>query len=120
MKLAADSADELLAYGFFSNSGELQLGNLACEIELSRPQRPSDWRAMKRAPTAYFVKKVKGAEVRWHELSPAKKAEFQVAKLKQAEVSQSLAAQAVRKAIGPIPAGRMARMRWVLTLQKAE
>ncbi|CAK9112566.1 unnamed protein product, partial [Durusdinium trenchii] len=113
MKLAAETDDELLAHGFFSSKGEFRLGDLACEIELSLPVKASEWRSMKRDALSFFVKKVKGAEVRWHELSPEKKALFKTAK--DAEVSQWLAAQAVRKAIGPVPKDRLVRMRWVLT-----
>ncbi|CAK9043452.1 unnamed protein product [Durusdinium trenchii] len=99
MKLAAETDDELLAQSFFSSKGEFRLGDLACEIELSLPVKASEWRSMKRDALSFFVKKVKGAEGRWHELSPEKKALFKTAK--DAEVSQWLAAQAVRKAIGP-------------------
>ena len=59
------------------------------------------------------LKTVKGAEVKWHLLNPEQKQQFE--KAKQAEVSQWLVTAAVRKAIGPIPAGRAVQMRWVLT-----
>ena len=94
------SDDELLATSFLADDGSFRNPNLACAIELPLPSRSSEWRSLKRNAEAYFVKKPKGVEVKWHELSEAKKREFAVAK--QAEVSQWLAASAVKKAIGPI------------------
>ena len=107
------SDDELLATSFLADDGSFCNPNLACAIELPLPSKSSEWRSLKRNAEAYFVKKLKGAEVKRHELSEAKKKEFDAAK--QAEVSQWLAASAVKKAIGPIPRDRLVRMRWVLT-----
>ncbi|CAK9046645.1 unnamed protein product [Durusdinium trenchii] len=89
------SDDELLATSFLADDGSFCNPNLACAIELPLPSKSSEWRSLKRNAEAYFVKKLKGAEVKWHELSEAKKKEFDAAK--QAEVSQWLAASAVKK-----------------------
>ncbi|CAK9047451.1 unnamed protein product [Durusdinium trenchii] len=64
-QLAATSDDELLATSFFAADGELHVGNMACCIELPVPQSSSELRRMKRDPETYFVRKVKGAEVKW-------------------------------------------------------
>ena len=87
--------------------------DLVYTIELDLPKSSKEWRRLKRSPSAFFVKKVKGAEVKWHLLSPEEKLGFQ--KAKQAEVDQWLAAEAVKKVTGAIPKGRTLQTRWVLT-----
>ena len=111
--LAADTDDVLLATSFFTSNGSVQIGNLACCIELPVPHTSSELRRMKRSPENFFIKKVKGAEVKWHLLDEQEKAKFKIAK--EAEVSQWLQAAAVKAAIGPVPRNRLIRMRWVLT-----
>lgn len=112
-QLAATSDDELLATSFFAADGELHVGNMACCIELPVPQSSSELRRMKRDPETYFVRKVKGAEVKWHLLDDKQKEDFKQAK--QAEVNQWLQAAAVKAAVGHVPRHRLIRMRWVLT-----
>ncbi|CAK9114315.1 Retrovirus-related Pol polyprotein from transposon TNT 1-94 [Durusdinium trenchii] len=97
--LAADTDDVLLATSFFTSNGSVQIGNLACCIELPVPHTSSELRRMKRSPENFFIKKVKGAEVKWHLLDEQEKAKFKIAK--EAEVSQWLQAAAVKAAIGP-------------------
>ena len=100
---------------FFTADGKISplMQQMACTIEIDLPERLSEWKRMQRSPHSFYVKKVKGAEVKWHLLSPEQKAEFD--KAKQAEISQWLATAAVRRAIGPVPQDRLVQMRWVLT-----
>ena len=87
--------------------------NLVCSLDLELPQTKKEWKLMKRSPTAFFVRKAKGVEVKWHLLSPEEKQKFEIAK--QAEVNQWLKAQAVRRVQGAVPHDRVVKMRWVLT-----
>ncbi len=93
------------------------MANFVCTFDLDLPTSASEWKRMRRSPNAYFVKKVRNTEVKWHQLDASQKIQFEAAK--QAEVNQWLAAEAVRKAIGPVPLDRVVNMRWVLTWKES-
>eukprot|EP00435_Cladocopium_sp_Y103_P064584 s563_g26.t1 len=93
------------------------LDHAVCTFDIDLPTTAAQWKRFKRSPCNYFVKKVKGAEVKWHLLSPEGKKGFEEAKM--AEVNQWLTAAAVKKAIGPIPKDRVIPMRWVLTYKQS-
>ena len=111
--LAEEEDVNLFATSFFNAAEELKCEGLVCTIELGLPSNSSEWRRLKRSPEAYYVKKVKGAEVRWHSLNDEERSKFE--KAKEAEISQWLTAAAVRRALGPVPKGRQVQMRGVLT-----
>ena len=90
---------------------------MVCTLELPLPETSREWKRLKREPQSFFVKKVRSAEVKWHLLSPEKKEAFQAAK--QAEVDQWIQAEAVKRAVGPIPKGRTLQTRWVLTYKES-
>lgn len=90
---------------------------MVCTLELPLPETSREWKRLKREPQSFFVKKVRSAEVKWHLLSPEKKEAFQAAK--QAEVDQWIQAEAVKRAVGPIPKGRTLKTRWVLTYKES-
>ena len=83
---------------------------------LDLPSSDKEWKQMKRDPEAFYVKKTKGAEVKWHKLDSAEKVRFEEAK--QAEISQWLKASAVKKVKGEIDPSRVVRMRWILTYKQ--
>ena len=112
-ELGVEEDDEVFVSTFIDDNHKLRCEQFAVEIDLELPQRSSEWRSLKRSPENYYTKKIKGAEVRWHLLNPDEKEKFK--KAKESEVSQWLAASAVRRALGPIPADRLVQMRWVLT-----
>lgn len=97
--------------------GQEELSSLMCTLDVEMPSTASEWKRMRRSPNAYFVKKVRNTEVRWHQLDASQKVQFEAAK--QAEVNQWLAAEAVKKAIGPVPPERVVNMRWVLTWKES-
>ena len=105
--------DAELFVGMTTSDNTVAADRLVCTLDIDLPERQSDWRRMRRSPGSYFVKKVRSAEVKWHLLSPEEKAKFEVAK--EAEVSQWLAANAVKRITGVVPKGRTIGMRWVLT-----
>lgn len=47
---------------------------------MTLPTKPSEWKRLKRSPVLYYAKKIQGVEVKWRELTPEQKKEFQVAK----------------------------------------
>ena len=63
------------------------------------------------------MKKIRGAEVNVNQLTEQKKKEFDEAK--EAEISQWLRNEAVRRASTEVDSARCIRMRWVLTLKEA-
>ena len=115
--LAAARDDEAMATSSFAGDLSLQAHDLVCEMDVPMPVTSAEWRRLKCSPESYFVKKVKGAEVKWHELDAEGKQKFQAAN--EAEVSQWIAQSAVKRAIGPVPQGRMVQMRWVLTYKES-
>ena len=115
-QLATETEDDLLATSFFASSGKLAMEDMACMLEIDLPETSKEWRRFKRSPEAYFVKKVRSTEVKWHQLDETQKAGFKIAK--EAEVSQWLQAGAVRKALGKVPRDRLIQMRWVLTYKE--
>ena len=118
-KQALGEADDsaLFATSFFNSQHELRCEKLACTIDLDLPTKSSEWRRLRRSPEAFYVKKVKGAEVKWHALSDDQKVAFD--KAKQTEVSQWLSAAAVKRVFGPVPKDRLVKMRWVLTYKES-
>lgn len=110
---AGGEESDLYATSFFNSNAELKCEGLVCTIELDLPNHGSEWRRLKRSPEAFYAKKIKGAEVKWHTLNAEERSKFE--KAKEAEVSQWLTATAVRRALGPVPKGRQVQMRWVLT-----
>ena len=96
--------------------GEDFPNDVMCTIDIELPDRLSTWKQFKRTPEAFFVKKIKNAEVKWHALDPKQKEEFQKAKM--TEVSQWLAASAVKRVTGEIRKDRIIPMRWVLTYKE--
>jgi hypothetical protein len=118
-KQALGEADDsaLFATSFFNSQHELCCEKLACTIDLDLPAKSSEWRRLRRSPEAFYVKKVKGAEVKWHALSDDQKVAFD--KAKQTEVSQWLSAAAVKRVFGPVPKDRLVKMRWVLTYKES-
>ena len=112
-----DTGDEFFI-GVANSENEMAADRLVFAIDLELPERSSDWRRMRRSPQAFYVKKVKGAEVKLHLLGPEDKVKF--AEAKRAEVQQWLAASAVKRAEGMVPKDRIMSMRWVLTWKDAE
>ncbi|CAL1166991.1 unnamed protein product [Cladocopium goreaui] len=113
-----DDGDEwFIGHTTSSETHTLGSDRLVCTFDLGLPERQSDWRRLRRSPEAYYVKKVRNTEIKWHLLSPEEKLEFEEAK--RAEVKQWLTAQAVKRVQGFIPKKRIISMRWVLTRKES-
>ena len=83
-------------------------------VEIDLPQHEAEWKRILKNPIKFTAKSVnKGAEVSWTKLGEAQCRAMESAK--QLDVS-TLFKEAVRERYrGVIPAGRLIRMRWVLT-----
>ena len=103
--------------GAVTSGDTLAADRLVCTVDLGLPEKQSDWRRLKRSPEAYFVKKVRSTEVKWHLLSPEEKTKFKAAK--EAEVNSWITANAVKHISGVVPKGRTIGMRWVLTYKES-
>ncbi|CAJ1422108.1 unnamed protein product [Effrenium voratum] len=86
------------------------------ELEMDMPENRKQWKLLQNAPEAFYVKKIRGAEVNVNQLTEQKKKEFDEAK--EAEISQWLRNEAVRRASTEVDSARCIRMRWVLTLKE--
>ena len=98
--MVTDTAESLFCVSFF----------------LDLPKTDKEWKQMKRDPEAFYVKKTKGAEVKWHKLDSNEKIRFDEAK--QAEISQWLKQSAVKRVKGEVDPARVIRMRWILTYKQ--
>ncbi|CAJ1338725.1 unnamed protein product, partial [Effrenium voratum] len=65
------------------------------ELEMEMPENRKQWKLLQNAPEAFYVKKIRGAEVNVNQLTEQKKKEFDEAK--EAEISQWLRNEAVRR-----------------------
>ena len=86
------------------------------ELEMDMPENRKQWKLLQNSPEAFYVKKIRGAEVNVNQLTEQKKKEFDEAK--EAEISQWLRNEAVRRASTEVDSARCIRMRWVLTLKE--
>ena len=69
--LAAPMVEPELNQSLFASDGAPSrlMSQIACTIEIDLPERLSEWKRMSRSLHSFYVKKVKGAEVKWHFLS---------------------------------------------------
>ena len=86
------------------------------ELEMEMPENRKQWKLLQNAPEAFYVKKIRGAEVNVNQLTEQKKEEFDEAK--EAEISQWLRNEAARRASTEVDSARCIRVRWVLTLKE--
>ena len=102
----------------------IEASNWCCEVEndfvygveIPIPENEAAWRKILKDPCKFAAKSVqKGAEVSWHKLDAKQREAMQAAKL--TEVDQWVKEEVCQKFKGIIPAGRLMRMRWVLTLK---
>ena len=85
-------------------------------VEIPMPENEAAWRKILKDPSKFAAKSVqKGAEVSWGKLDPQQQAAM--AEAKQAEVSQWIQESVCKRYRGVIPASRLMKMRWVLTLK---
>ena len=87
-----------------------------CTIEVPIPKGDSEWKRMRRDPTAWLVKATRKQEVSYGKLVPEERIKFDAAK--EAEVSQWVKEAAARRVEGLIPSNRIMWMRWVLTYKE--
>ena len=88
-------------------------------VEIPLPANEEEWRKILKHPAKFTAKSLhKGAEVSWARLSKDQQAAM--GQPKQLEVQHWLEELVVEKYKGVIPAGRLMRMRWVLTLKAGE
>lgn len=85
-------------------------------VEIPMPENEAAWRKILKNPSKFAAKSVqKGAEVAWSKLDATQRKAMQAAKM--AEVDQWVKECVCQRYKGVIPAGRLMRMRWVLTLK---
>ncbi len=85
-------------------------------VEIDVPKDEAAWRQILKDPNKFTAKSIqKGAEVSWHKLSPTQRQAMSEAK--DLEVGQWIQESVCQKFKGVIPAGRLLKMRWVLTLK---
>ena len=119
------AVNELMSQPLFKKQRREHVGDVALAEEfvdepcicclLDLPQKASDWKKLKRSPETFYAKKIKGAEVRWHQLDVREKENS--TKAKQAEVQQWISAAAAKRAAQDHL--RLVRMRWVLTYKES-
>ena len=107
---APDLEDSINYYDLAEYVGAL------CTIEVPLPRKDSDWKRMRRDPTAWMVKAMRKQEVSYGKLAQEERTKFDAAK--EAEVSQWIREAAARRVEGSIPPERIMRMRWVLTYKE--
>ena len=83
------------------------------------PASEADWRAIVRDPAKFTAKKMaKGVEVSWQKLNEEQRTAMKEAK--QIEIDEWLKSQVCKAALGPVPASRLMKMRWVLTFKATD
>ena len=93
-----------------------QVEEYAFAVTIPTPANESEWRAIVRDPAKFVAKKLaKGVEVSWQKLNPEQRLAMKEAK--GIEIQEWLSSKVCRAAIGPVPAERLMRMRWVLVLK---
>jgi len=112
-----DSAEfEATAINFLE---EINFNDYAFAVTLPTPASEADWRAIVRDPAKFTAKKMaKGVEVSWQKLNEEQRTAMKEAK--QIEIDEWLKSQVCKAALGPVPASRLMKMRWVLTFKATD
>ena len=84
-------------------------------VIIDAPANESEWKRVLKNPSKFAAKSVqKGAEVAWQKLNPEQKKAMGEAK--HLEVSQWVSKKVCERFRAAVPAGRLMKTRWVLTL----
>ena len=93
-----------------------QLEGYAFAVTLPTPSTEAEWRSIVKDPGKFVAKKLaKGVEVSWQKLNEEQRRAMKEAK--GIEIQEWISSKVCRAALGPIPQGRLMRMRWVLVLK---